>query len=48
MGELPDERFYSISLLSISVGMAMSLITSAPTDVPEGNEKRPKTLGAKA
>src|SRR5262249_19643340 len=50
MGELPGERFYSISLLAIPIGLAMALIKvkPAPADVPEAIEEKPKTLGAKA
>jgi len=50
MGELPGERFYNISLIAIPIGLAMALskLTSAPADVPEVIEEKPKTIGARA
>jgi hypothetical protein len=50
MGELPGERFYSISLLAIPIGLAMALmkLKFARADVPEVIEDKPKTMGATA
>jgi hypothetical protein len=50
MGELPGERFYSISLLAIPIGLAMALMKLKPTpvDVPEVIEDKPKTRSATA
>jgi hypothetical protein len=50
MGDLPGERFYTISLLAIPIGLAMALMKfkPAPTDVPKVIEETPKTRGAMA
>ena len=50
MGELPGERFYTITLLAIPIGLAMALMRLKPTpaDVPEVIEETPKTKGATA
>jgi PDZ domain len=50
MGDLPGERFYSISLLAIPIGLAMALmkLKPVPADVPEVIEETPKTRGATA
>lgn len=48
MGELPGERFYTITLLAIPIGLAMALMKLKPTpaDVPEVIKEKPKTRGA--
>jgi hypothetical protein len=52
MGDLPGERFYSITLLAIPIGLAMALmkLKSAPADIPAGieTEAQARARGAAA
>lgn len=50
MGELPGERFYSITLLAIPIGLAMASMTlkPAPADIPAGIEEKPRARGTAA